>query len=129
MRGKDRGVAFGPGCQPSASTADASSQSGIPNAASALRKVAAQIRHRLSDMELRANVSWLASSPASKTSGYVISEVADWQLRQWLAIVENVASGIAARSDETRHAAQPEGQEPDGEAGTPTPSSLPGKQQ
>lgn len=29
---QDMGVAFGPGCQPSASAADASSQSGIPNA-------------------------------------------------------------------------------------------------
>jgi len=50
--------------------------------ASGLRKVAAQIKHRLSDMEFRSNVSWPASSPAAKTSGYVISEVADWQLRQ-----------------------------------------------
>jgi hypothetical protein len=48
-------------------------------------------------MELRSNVSWPASSPAAKTSGYVISEVADWQLRQWLHIIENAAQAIEAR--------------------------------
>jgi hypothetical protein len=52
-------------------------------------------------MELRQNVSWPSSSPAAKTSGYVISEVADWQLRQWLEIIENVASAMSARSAET----------------------------
>lgn len=34
------------------------------------------------------------------------------------------AQGIAARSDETRHAAQPERQEPGGEAMRPTPLSA-----
>jgi hypothetical protein len=63
--------------------------------ASALRAVAAQMRHRLSDMELRSNVSWPASSPAAKTAGYVVSEVADWQLRQWLHIVESAAAAAS----------------------------------
>lgn len=67
----------------------------------ALRRVASQVRHRLSDMVQRSNVSWPASSPASKTASYVVCEVADWQLRQWLAIIENVAQAIEARRAET----------------------------
>ena len=66
-----------------------------------LRRVASQIRHRLSDMEFRCNVRSFGGDPKAKTGGYVISEVADWQLRQWLAIIEHQAQAIEARRAET----------------------------
>ena len=52
-------------------------------------KMARQMRHHLENLKPRSNAgNALASSPAAKTAGYVIAEIPDWQLRQWIAVVE-----------------------------------------
>src|SRR6185503_607543 len=58
--------------------------------ADGLDAIASSIRFRLrDDLVERSNASAsLASSPSTKTSGYVVAEIPDWQLRQWLAAVE-----------------------------------------
>ena len=58
--------------------------------ADGLDAVANSIRFRLRyDLVGRNNTSMsVASSPAAKTSGFVVAEIPDWQLRQWLAAIE-----------------------------------------
>ena len=58
--------------------------------ADGLEAIASSIRFRLrDDLVGRSNAgASLASSPSAKTSGYVVAEIPDWQLRQWLTAIE-----------------------------------------
>lgn len=54
-----------------------------------MEKMAREMRHYLANLEARTNApASMGSSPSGKTSGYAIAEIPDWQLRQWIAIVE-----------------------------------------
>jgi hypothetical protein len=146
----------GSGCQPTASTASADatafSRSGIPNAESLPCIVC---RKRLEDVfegptrgnQPYAGLEFLGYGHYGCTifdmePGQLIVNICDDCLtlasadslvrhrlqtsatdRQWLS---PKASRIEARSDETLQVAQPEGQEPDGEAGTPNPGQSSG---
>lgn len=85
--------------------------------------IARSIRHHLMTGLIRRTIG---HDPNQNT--FVFAEVPDWQLRQWLALVENAASAIEARSGETRQGLDPEGTKarPEGDAQTPSLSQTRG---
>lgn len=50
------------------------------------REIAHQLAHRLE------HFSNGHSYPPSKTDGFTAAKVADWQLRQWLALIDEVSA-------------------------------------
>jgi hypothetical protein len=79
----------------------------------ALDRLAREIRHCLTyRLEGFSNgAAYPPSSPANKTNGYTAAKVADWRLRQWLALVET-AQGMSAVGENSRSEVEGEARQP-----------------